>query len=53
MDQQSSVMYLSLKDLNAVEIQNNLVATLKGEAKPYGTVTDYLRKPRFSSSKTR
>jgi hypothetical protein len=31
MDQQSIVMYLSLKDLNAVEIQKDLIATLKGE----------------------
>jgi hypothetical protein len=35
MDQQSIVMYLSLKGLNAVEIHNDLVATLKGEAKSY------------------
>jgi hypothetical protein len=31
-------MYLSLKGLNAVEIHNNLVATLKGEVKSYGSV---------------
>jgi hypothetical protein len=52
MDQQSIVMYLSLKDLNAIEIHNDLVATLKGEARFYGTVTYYLRKPSFSSPKT-
>jgi hypothetical protein len=39
MDQQSIVMYLSLKGLNAVEIHNDLVATLKGEAKLDSTVT--------------
>jgi hypothetical protein len=49
MDQQSVVMYLSLKDLNAVEIHNDLVATLKGEEKSHSTVTYYLRKPGFSS----
>jgi hypothetical protein len=49
MDQQSTVMYLSLKGLNAVEIHNDLVDTLKGEAKSYSTVTYYLRKPSFSS----
>jgi hypothetical protein len=52
MDQQSIVMYLSLKGLNAVEIHNNLIAILKGEAKSYRTVTYYLRKPSFSSPKT-
>jgi hypothetical protein len=52
MDQQSIVMYLSLKGLNAVEIDNNLAATLKGEAKSYGIVAYYLRKPSFSSLKT-
>jgi hypothetical protein len=51
MDQQSITMYLSLKGLNAVKIHNNLVATLKGEAKSYSTVADYLRKPSFSSPK--
>jgi hypothetical protein len=50
--QQSIVMYLSLKDLNVVEIHNDLVATLKGEAKSYITVTYCLRKPSFSSPKT-
>jgi hypothetical protein len=53
MDQQSIVMDLSRKGLNVVEIHNDLVTTLKGEAKSYSTVTDHLRKPRFSSSKTR
>jgi hypothetical protein len=52
MDQQSTVMYLSLNGLNAIEIHNNFVATLKGEAKSYSTVTDYLRKQNFSSAKT-
>jgi hypothetical protein len=52
MDQQSIVMYLGLKGLNAVEIHNGLVATLKGEAKSDSTVTDYLRKPSISSPKT-
>jgi hypothetical protein len=52
MDQQSTVMYLSLKGLNAVEIHNNLLATLKGEAKSHRIVTDYLRKLSFSSPKT-
>jgi hypothetical protein len=45
-------MYLSLKGLNAVEMHNDLVTTLKGEAKSYGTVTYYLRKPSYSSPKT-
>jgi hypothetical protein len=47
MDQQSIVMYFGLKGLNAVEIRNDFVATLKGEAKSYNTVTYYLRKPSF------
>jgi hypothetical protein len=38
MDQRSIVTYLSLKGLNAVEIYNDLAATLKGEAKSYSTV---------------
>jgi hypothetical protein len=52
MDQQSAVMYLSLKGLNAVEIHNNLAATLKTEAKSYSTVMYYLRKLSSSSPKT-
>jgi hypothetical protein len=52
MDQQLIVMYLSLKDLNAAEIHNDLIATLKGEAKSYRTVAYYLRKPSFLSPKT-
>jgi hypothetical protein len=52
MGQQSLVMYLSLKGLNAVEIHNDHVATLKGEAKSHSTVTCYLRKLSFSSPKT-
>jgi hypothetical protein len=52
MDQQSIVMYLSLRGLNAVKIHNDLVATLKGEAKSGSTVTYCLRKPSFSSPKT-
>jgi hypothetical protein len=51
MDQQSIVMYLSLKGLNAIKIHNDLVGTLKGEVKSYRTVTDYPRKPSFSSPK--
>jgi hypothetical protein len=39
MDQQSIAMYLGLKDSNAVDIHNDLVATLKGEAKSSSTVT--------------
>jgi hypothetical protein len=52
MDHQSVVIYLGLKGLNAVEIHNVLVTTLKAEAKSYSTVTYYLRKPSFSSPKT-
>jgi hypothetical protein len=52
MDQQSIVTYLSLKGLNQVEIHNDLVATLKGEAKSYSSVTYYLRKLSSSSPKT-
>jgi hypothetical protein len=44
-------MYFGLKDLNAVEIHNDLVAALKGEAKSYRTVRYYLCKPSFSSPK--
>jgi hypothetical protein len=51
-DQQSIVMYLSLKDLNAVEIHNDFVATLKGEVKSCRAVTYDLRKLSFSSPKT-
>jgi hypothetical protein len=50
-DRQSIVMYLSLKGLNAVEIHNDLVTTLKGEGKPSSSVTYCLRKPSFSSPK--
>jgi hypothetical protein len=39
MDRQSIVIYLSLKDLNAVEVHNDLVTTLKGEARSSGIVT--------------
>jgi hypothetical protein len=52
MDQQSIMMYLSLKGLNAVGIHNDHVATLKGEATPYRTATYYLRKASFSSPQT-
>jgi hypothetical protein len=52
MDQQSIVMSFSLKGLNAVEVHNDLVATLKGEAESDSTVTYYVRKPIFSSPKT-
>jgi hypothetical protein len=52
MNQQSIVMYLSPKGVNAIEIDNDLAATLKGETKSYSTVTYYLRKPKFSSPKT-
>jgi hypothetical protein len=45
MDQHSIVMHLSLKGLNAVEMHNDLVATLKGEAKSCSTVTYYFLKP--------
>jgi DNA-binding transcriptional ArsR family regulator len=41
------------KGLKAVEIHNNLVATFKGEAMSYSITTYYLRKPSFSSQKTR
>jgi hypothetical protein len=51
-DQQSIVMYLSLKGLSAVEIHNDLGATLKGEARFYSTVTYSLAKPSFLSPKT-
>jgi hypothetical protein len=52
MNQQSIAMYLSLKGLNAVEIYNDIVVTLKGEAKSYRTVAYPLCKPNFSSPKT-
>jgi hypothetical protein len=51
MEQQSIAMYLSLKGLNAVEIHNDLVPTLKGEVKSYLAVMYHLRKPSFSSPK--
>jgi hypothetical protein len=44
-------MHISLKGLRAVEIHNDLVVTLKGEAKSSRTVTYSLRKPSFSSPK--
>jgi hypothetical protein len=44
-------MYLSLNGLNEVDIHNDLVATFKGAAKSYSTVTYSLRKPNFSSPK--
>jgi hypothetical protein len=44
-------MYLGLRGLNAVEIHNDLVVILKGEAKSYSTVTYCLRKSNFSSPK--
>jgi hypothetical protein len=49
--QQSTVMYLGLKGLDAVEIHNNLVSTLKSEANSDSTGTYYLHKPSFSSPK--
>jgi hypothetical protein len=52
MDQQSIVIYLNLKGLDAVKIHNDLVATFKGEAKSYTTVAYCLRKPSFSNPKT-
>jgi hypothetical protein len=52
MDQQSVVMYLSLKGLNAIEIHSDLVAALKGEAMFSSTITYSLRKPSFSGPKT-
>jgi hypothetical protein len=52
MDQQSIMTYFSLKGLNAVEIHNDLVTTVKGEVKPYSTVTYYLRNPSFSTKDT-
>jgi hypothetical protein len=52
MDKQSIVTYFSLKSLNAVEIHNDLIATLKGEAKSYSILTYYLRRRNFSSLKT-
>jgi hypothetical protein len=52
MDQQSIVMYLSLKNLNAVEIHNNLITTLKGELKSYSIIAYYICKPSFLSPKT-
>jgi hypothetical protein len=45
-------MYPNLKGLNAVEIHNDLVAKLKGEAKSNNPATYYLRKPSYSSPKT-
>jgi hypothetical protein len=44
-------MYRSLRGLNAVKIHKDLVATLTGEAKSDGTVTCYLGRRSFSSSK--
>jgi hypothetical protein len=52
MDQQLIVMYLSLNGLNATEIHNDLVSTLKSEAKSDGTLANYFCKPSFSSPKT-
>jgi hypothetical protein len=45
-------MDLSLKDLNAVEIHNDFVTALNGDAKSYSTATYYLPKRSFSSPKT-
>jgi hypothetical protein len=52
MDQQSIMMYRSLKGLNAVEIYNALVSTLESEEKSYRAVTHYLQKSSCSSPKT-
>jgi hypothetical protein len=52
MDQQLIVMYPGLKGLNAIDIHNDLLATLKGEAKSYRTLMYYLHEPSFSSPKT-
>jgi hypothetical protein len=51
MDQQWIVTHLNLKGLNAIEIHNDIVATLKAETMSYSTVTYYLSKPSFSSPK--
>jgi transposase len=52
MDQQSIVMDLSLKGLNAVEIHNYLITTLKREASSSSIVMYCLGKPSFLSPKT-
>jgi hypothetical protein len=52
MDQQSVVRHLSLKGLDAIEMCNDLIATIKGMVKSYSTVTYYLRMSTFSSPKT-
>jgi hypothetical protein len=50
MDQKSIVLYLGLKQMNATEIHNDLVATLKDKAMPYSTVTYHLRSTSFTPS---
>jgi hypothetical protein len=50
MDQQSIVLYLSMKGLSAVPIHDDLVATLGAEAVSYPSVTCYLREVIFASS---
>jgi anti-sigma factor ChrR (cupin superfamily) len=50
MDQQSKVLYLSMKRLPAVAIHDDLVATLGAEAVSYPSVTRYLREAIFASS---
>jgi hypothetical protein len=50
MDQKSIMLYLSLKEMTAVEIHAGLVATLKTEAACDASATRYLRSRSFTAS---
>jgi hypothetical protein len=50
MDQRSIVLYLTRKELSAITIHHNFVATLGSEAVSYSSVTRCLREAIFVSS---
>jgi hypothetical protein len=50
MDQRSVVLYLARKELAAVAIYENLVATLGAKATSYPSVTRYFREAKFVTS---
>jgi hypothetical protein len=45
------VAYLSLKEISARKIHDDIVASLGPDAVPYSSVTPYLREARFPPSK--
>jgi hypothetical protein len=50
MDQRSTVLYLAGKEVSAIVIHRDLVATLRSEAINHSSMTRYLREGLFVSS---